>query len=75
MTRCACGEEHDSLLDLPRVEKYHGLMSWDGEVLLLVNCTCGSTLAIVLVPHRDDVLARLEGLHDEFASRAHCEIE
>lgn len=57
---CGCGLVHESILDLPRVEKDHGIMSYDGEVILLANCPCGSTLALSLVPHRDDVLAKLE---------------
>jgi len=60
MKRCmCCGTEHESILDLPRVAKDHGVMTYDGEVLLMANCPCGSTLAISLVEHRDDVLARI----------------
>lgn len=61
MTRtCGCGRVHESLLDLPRVAKDRGVMSYDGEVMLLVNCPCGSTLAATLVPHREDVLAKFD---------------
>jgi hypothetical protein len=57
---CGCGLVHESLLDLPRVQKDHGVMSYDGEVFLLMNCWCGSTLMLSLVPHRRDVLAKFE---------------
>jgi len=53
--RCACGRCYDPLDPSRRV----GTQSVGGEVLLLMNCDCGSTGAIVLVPHRDDVLERL----------------
>jgi hypothetical protein len=63
--RCGCGRVHESLLDLPRVEHRGGIMTYDGEVILLANCPCGSTLALSLVPHREDVLAKFESEHPE----------
>jgi hypothetical protein len=41
-------------IELPRV----GAVTYDSEVLLMVNHGCGTTLAVVLVPHADDVRAR-----------------
>jgi hypothetical protein len=55
--RCNCGRSYYDLtafLELP----FAGTQTVDGEVLDLRNCPCGSTLARVMVPHRDDVLAR-----------------
>jgi hypothetical protein len=35
-----------------------GAATYDSEVLLMVNHSCGTTLAVVLVPHVEDVRAR-----------------
>ena len=60
MKRCACGLIYDVRDPARRV----GVLSLSGEVLLLANCDCGSTGAIVLVPHPSDVKASL-GIDEE----------
>lgn len=61
MTCPCCGHDRASLLDLPRI----GTQSDGGEVLLLVNEPCGTTRAVVLVPHPEDVRARFESAYPE----------
>ena len=60
MKHCACGRTYEPRDPARRV----GVLSLGGEVLLLANCDCGSTGAIVLIPHPIDVKESL-GIDDE----------
>lgn len=54
--QCACGCVYN-----PRNARSRGTWSLSGEVLLLTDCpNCGSTGGSVLVPHPEDVRARVE---------------
>lgn len=57
MRACHCGHSFDPLAFANRI----GTMNADGGVLLLANCpACGNTVAVTLIPHRDDVREKLD---------------
>ena len=56
MIRCACGRVYTYA---QARERQIGTQSYGGSVVMLWNCRCGSTRAVELVPHPEDVRARL----------------